>query len=96
VPEFIGENIEVDTVPSSPRPRSFRWRGEIHIVAEVIDERVDTGYGSLPVHSRTWYNRRHRRYFDVKDTNGEIFEMYMDYAHRRHPSWWLVKKLKPQ
>jgi hypothetical protein len=90
--EFVGESIEVQTAEGSPRPVSFRWRGETHIVAEVLDERVDTGFGSLPVHSRVWYNRRHRRYFDVKDTNGDVFEMYMDYARRTKPTWWLVKK----
>ena len=90
--QFIGESIQVDTVGGSPRPQSFRWRGEHHTVAQILDEHVDVGFGSLPVHSRTWWNRRHRRYFRVCDTNGDIFELYMDYAHRRTPSWWLVKK----
>jgi hypothetical protein len=90
LPEFVGEKIEVETAPDSPRPVSFVWRGESHAIAKVVSESVDTGFGSLPPRSRVWYNRRHRRYFTVQDTTGDTFDMYMDYARRARPTWWLV------
>ena len=90
--QFVGEKIEVEHDGRSPRPVSFRIDGDRHDVAEVVHEWVDTGYGTLPPHSRTWYNRRHRRYYMVRDTVGELFTMYFDYADRRRPSWWLVSR----
>ena len=89
--DFIGTRIEVEHGPSSPTPVRFTWQGETHEVADVLASRVDTGYGRKPPRSRKWYTRRHRRYFVVKDTAGDIFEMYLDYADRDHPTWWLVK-----
>jgi len=90
--EFLGERIEVQTAANSPRPVSFAWGGEVHVVAKVLSERVDTGFGSLPPRSRVWYNRRHRRRFTVQDTNGDVFDIYMDYARLKRPTWWLIGK----
>jgi len=38
--EFFGEQIEVEKEETSPRPWRFTWRGEVHDVAEVLNERV--------------------------------------------------------
>lgn len=92
--EFIGKRIEVQKAETSPTPIHFCWRGEHHDVAEVLDEWVDIGFGSLPPHSRKWYNRRHRRHYVVRDTEGHVFEIYLDYADRRKPTWWLVQRLE--
>ncbi|MDO8682521.1 MAG: DUF6504 family protein [Armatimonadota bacterium] len=92
--EFVDEKIEVETAETFPRPVRFVWQGRTHEVVEILSEHVDVGYGMLPAgsRSRTWFNRRHRRYFTVKDSTGDIFEMYMDYADRQHKTWWLVKR----
>ena len=90
--EFIAEKIEVETAESFPRPVRFTWRGETHEVAEIVSEHIDTGYGRLPPRSRKWFTRRHRRYFTVTDSSGDVFEMYNDYSDRRHKTWWLVRR----
>jgi len=90
--EFIGEQIEVEQAPRSPRPVRFVFEDEVHEVAEVLAERVDTGYGDLPAGSRRWYTRRHRRYFVVKDSRGSVFEMYLDYSNRARARWFLTRK----
>ena len=90
--EFISESIEVEQAETSPRPVRFTWRGEVHDVVEVLHERVDIGYGGLPPRSRKWYTRRHRRYYIVKDAQGNVFKIYLDYANRNKPTWWLVEK----
>ncbi len=92
--EFIGEKIEVEQEPNSPRPMRFTWRGQVHQVAEVLGRHVDTGFGGHPPRSRRWYTRRHRRYYTVKDSEGQVFEIYIDYANRVRKTWWLVKKLR--
>ena len=91
--EFIGEAVEVERSPDSPRPVRFRWRGETREVAEVLREWVDAGHGDLPPHSRRWYNRRHRRGFEVRDAKGERFILYLDYSHRERPTWFLTRKV---
>ncbi len=90
--EFLGEKIEVERDPKFPRPVSFKWRDEVHVVAEVLEEWVDTGFGTAPERSRKWFTRRHRRYFIVRDSAGDVFEIYLDYANRSNQTWWLVKK----
>lgn len=89
--EFVGEEIEVEKAKSSPRPVRFTWRGKVHEVAEVLEQHVDIGFGDAPPKSRKWYARRHRRYYTVRDSEGRVFEMYLDYANRRKQTWWLVK-----
>ena len=92
--EFIGERIEVEKAETSPRPVSFSWRGGHHDVVEVLREWVDIGFGGVRPGSSKWYNRRHRRYYVVRDGEGCVFEIYLDYANRRKPSWWLVERLE--
>jgi len=94
--EFLGEKIEVEQAKTSPRPVSFKWRGEVHDVRQVLHVRVDTGFGDMPPGSRQWYTRRHRRYYVVRDSQGDVFEMYLDYANRRKKSWWLIKRWDQQ
>lgn len=90
--EFLGQKIEVEKSESSPTPVRFVWQGETYHVAEVLKEWADTGYGTAREKSRTWFTRRHRRYFVVRCAEGGEFEMYLDYADRRTPQWWLVSK----
>jgi len=90
--ELVSERIEVERDARLPRPVSFTWRGETHVVAEILEEWVDTGYGHVPPRSRKWFTRRHRRYFVVRTSAGDTFEMYFDYADKRHHTWWLVAR----
>ena len=91
--EFLVERIEVEKDDKYPRPISFKWRGKVHTVAEVLKEWVDTGFGTAPPRSRRWYTRRHRRYYVVQDSSGDVFEMYLDYANRGNQTWWLTKTM---
>jgi len=91
--KFIGEKIDVEQAADAPRPVRFTWRGETHEITDVLSERVDTGFGALGRCSRRWSTRRHRRYFVVRDTAGDCFEMYLDYADRRRYTRFLVKRL---
>jgi hypothetical protein len=92
--EFIGEKIEVEKAETSPRPMRFTWRGRDHDVAEVLHEWVDKGFGGLGPRSRKWYTRRHRRHFVVRDAEGQVFEIYLDYANRQKRTWWLLHRLE--
>ena len=91
--EFISERIKVEKAETSPRPVRFTWRGEDHEVVAVLREWVNTSFGAVPPRSRKWYNRRHRRHYVVKDAEGRVFEIYLDYANRQKPTWWLLERL---
>ena len=90
--ELVAEKIDVEQSATSPRPVRFTWRGKVHGIVEVLQVRVDTGFGGLPPRSRKWYTRRHRRYYVVKDSQGDAFEIYLDYSNRKKLSWWLARK----
>jgi len=93
-PRFVGERIETEISANAPRPLSFIWRGEKHEIAEILSEWVDTSFGQLPSRSRKWYTRRHRRYFLVRDSAGDVFEIYLDYADRKNKTWWLTRQVR--
>ena len=90
--ELIAEKIDVEQAATSPRPVRFTWRKKVYEVAKVVQVRVDTGFGGLPPRSRRWFTRRHRRYYVVKDSEGDVFEMYLDYSDRKKLSWWLSRR----
>jgi hypothetical protein len=94
--ELLAEGIEVRQAGTSPRPVRFTWRGKVHDIVEVLQMRVDTGFGDMPPRSRRWYTRRHRRYYVVKDSDSDTFEIYLDYANRRQRTWWLAKRWRQQ
>jgi len=79
MPEFIGEKIEVEKKRLLLDPLRFTWRGQTHEVIEILDEHVDIGHGALPVRAINGITRHHRRYFVVKDSAGDVFEIYLDY-----------------
>jgi len=90
--EFVSEKIDVEKDKASPRPLSFKWRGQLYTVVEVLEEWVDAGFGATPPASRVWYNRHHRRYYVVRTSSGDIFKLYFDYANRKSPTWCLVSR----
>ena len=91
--EFISERIEVEQSAKGPEPVRFRWRDEEHEIEQVMSVRVDTGHGLTPPKSRKWYTRRHRRYYIVRDTEGQLFEMYLDYGDKKNPTWILSRRM---
>lgn len=94
--EFFGKKIDVETEKTSPRPVSFTWQSVTYQITEILREWVDTGFGTTPPGSRVWFNRRHRRYYVVRASDGNYYEIYLDYADRRRPSWWLVSRIEPE
>jgi hypothetical protein len=90
--ELISERITVEKAETSPRPLRFVWRGEEHEVVAVLREWVDISFGGPGSRGRKWYNRRHRRHYVVKDAENQVFEIYLDYANRKKPTWWLLER----
>ena len=95
--KFIGKEIEVTTGGEVKAPVSFRLEDRQYIIAEILEQWPDYGYGKQPPKRKKWYHRRHRNYYRVKTTEGEVYEIYYDRgANLKYPElkkWFLTRQL---
>ena len=92
--KLISERIEVEFDDSSgglKQPTAFVWRGQRHVIREVLSAWVDSGFGAGEV-TRTWYRRRHRNYYRVETDEGELYEIYLDRGGSKR-EWVLARRL---
>ena len=96
-PQFFGQEIEVTVCGEVKVPASFRLGDREYIISDVIEAWHDYGFGRSSLRSRRWWQRRHRNYYRVKTTHGEVFEIYYDRgANLEHPErkkWFLYRQL---
>lgn len=93
-PKFIGQSIDVTTDGEVKEPVSFTWKGRDYDIEEILLSWMDWGFPQS-ASQRDWRNRRHRNYYRVRTTSGQIFEIY----HDRGPAggtddWYLFQQLK--
>jgi hypothetical protein len=97
MPEFFGRQIEVATSGEVKVPVSFRLDDREYIISEVLESWPDHGYGKSPPKRKKWYHRRHRNYYRVKTTEGDVFEIYYDRGtkleHPERKKWFLSRQL---
>ena len=75
------------------QPSAFVWRGEEYTVAEVVHAWPDWGFAQGAM-QRNWRSRRHRNYFRVRTTSGEVYELYLDRGTKPgHQVWYLYQQL---
>jgi hypothetical protein len=95
--KFIGKDIEVTTGGDIKVPVSFRLNNRDYIIADILEQWPDYGYGKQPPKRKKWYHRRHRNYYRVKTTEGDVFEIYYDRGtNLKHPDlkkWFLARQL---
>jgi hypothetical protein len=94
VDEFIDEPIIVDSQELTTAPKTFVWRETQFQVAEVLKAWQDWHTPSYADHARSWVHRRHRNYFIVRTTDGQVFEMYLDRGSGKR-DWVLYKRQTP-
>jgi len=69
-------------------PVAFTWRGERHVIREILSAWTDTGFGAGEA-TRTWWRRRHRNAYRVETEAGEVYELYLDRGGSRRE--WVLK-----
>lgn len=96
---YFGQKIEVVTSggeTESKVPVAFKLNGQEHIIAEVLESWPDFGFAPSET-SKTWRTRRHRSYYRVKTTAGEVYEIYFDRGtnlkHPEYRQWFVTQKL---
>jgi hypothetical protein len=96
-PRFFSKRIEVTTNGEVKVPTSFRLDDREYIISEIVAAWPDYGFGRSPSRRRKWWQRRHRNYFRVKTTSGEIFEIYYDRGtsleHPERKQWFLYRQV---
>jgi hypothetical protein len=97
-PEFFGQEIQVTTTGDVRVPAVFKLADREYIVSEIVQEWQDHGFGPTAVGRRNrWWQRRHRNYYLVKTSDGELFEIYYDRGtNLNHPElrkWVLHRQL---
>ncbi len=94
-PQFISEQIRVTTDGEIKQPVSFIWKGTEYQVTEIILSWFDWGFPP-GASQRDWRTRRHRNYYRVRTSSGELFELYLDRATPSGNSeWFLYQRLDP-
>jgi hypothetical protein len=97
-PEFFGQEIKVTTSGDIKVPVSFLIADREYIITEIIQEWQDYGFGpTASGRKNRWWQRRHRNYYHVKTSSGELFEIYYDRGtspnHPELKKWILHKRL---
>lgn len=94
-PQFISEQIRVTTDGEIKQPISFAWKGTEYRVTEILLSWFDWGFPP-GASQRDWRTRRHRNYYRVRTSSGEVFEIYLDRATPSGSSeWYLYQRLDP-
>ena len=96
-PQFISREIEVTVAGEIKTPASFSLDGREYIISQILAAWPDHGFGRNPPARRKWWQRHHRNYFQIKTTEGDVFEIYYDRgANLKHPElrkWYVSRKL---
>jgi len=96
-PQFFGREVDVSVSGEVKAPVSFRVDEREYVISEIIAAWPDHGFGPSTGRGKRWWQRRHRNYYRVKTTEGEVFEIYYDrgtslkYPERR--KWFLHRQL---
>ena len=85
---FIGESVSVEQAVGGLSPARFVWREQVFDVREILHTWSDWKFGEGS-HTRSWRNRRHRNYFQVRTESGD-FELYVDRGVRGERHVWIL------
>ena len=96
-PQFIGREIEVTVSGEVKMPAAFRLGEQEYVIAEILEDWSDYGFGKSATGRKRWWQRHHRNYYRVKTATGEIFEIYYDrdtsLSHPELKKWFLTRQL---
>jgi hypothetical protein len=97
-PTFFGQEIQVTTDGEVKTPTAFKLADREYTVSEIVQEWQDHGFGPTAAGRRNrWWQRRHRNYYLVKTSEGDLFEIYYDRGtNLNHPAlrkWVLHRQL---
>lgn len=88
---FVGEPIGVSTSGDIPEPSSIVWRAQCYQIAEIVFSWFDWNFPA-GAKERDWKSRRHRKYYRVTTSCGQVFEIYHDRKSRNPAGQWVCSQ----
>ena len=88
---FMEREIEVEAAEDAPqRPVAFKIGGRRYVVADLLSTWEDEAPGG----ARQWSKRRHRTFYRLRTEEGDLFDIYFDWAEarRRHRDRWVLHR----
>ena len=88
---FMEREIEVEAAEDAPqRPVAFKMGGRRYVVADLLRTWEDEAPGG----ARQWSKRRHRTFYRLRTEEGDLFDVYFDWAEarRRHRDRWVLHR----
>jgi hypothetical protein len=97
VPQFFGREVEVSVSGEVKVPTAFRIDDREYVISEIVLAWQDHGFGPPTPSRKKWWQRRHRNYYRVRTTDGEVFEIYYDRGtslkHPERKKWILHRQV---
>ncbi len=88
--KFISEEIEMLETSEVGEPVRFIYRNEAHVVTDIIKDWQDWGHAA-GTFKKSWKNRRHRNYFEIRTDCGLHLLVYFDRGVKpSSPRKWVV------
>ncbi len=95
-PKFFGQEIQVTAGGDVKVPTAFKLADHEYLISEIVQEWQDHSFGPMALgHRNRWWQRRHRNYYLVKTSEGELFEIYYDRGtNLKHPEFkkWILHR----
>ncbi len=83
-----------DTELALRAPVAFVWDGTRYEIERILDFWFDTGFGAQK-RGKAWYTRRHRNYYRVETSDGDVYDIYLDRSgHQR--KWVLYQRVEDE
>ena len=96
-PQFFGREVEVSVSGEVKVPTAFRIDNREYVISEIVLAWQDHGFGPTTPSRKRWWQRRHRNYYRVRTTEGEVFEIYYDRGtslkHPERKKWILHRQV---
>ncbi len=97
-PQFFGREVQVTVSSEVKVPTAFRLDDREYVIADIIAAWPDHGFGPTAAgRKKRWWERRHRNYYQVKTTEGDVFEIYYDRGtslkHPERRKWFVHRRL---
>jgi hypothetical protein len=87
---FLSEKIDMKEISAGGDPVRFRWRSRDYYIIKIVRSWQDWGHPE-GTHKKSWMNRRHRNYYEIKTDSKFHGLIYFDRGVKpSSPRQWVL------